>query len=330
MNQICWFKRFSVAEFLTKAFSDNSTGMASRSPVDMLSVEINEQNYRMWSLRITGKYAPYGLQWHWWGLEVCTPANTEIILDSFLFPQSPKLRAETNVCIVISRVHLSSHLSKERNDSLVMSPIFPRKDGGSRLGSTVTSSEGGLTRLRRISFTFFPFESAGREGLTSEDKVDKASEMASGPWVTPADDRSPSLAAVEVWSSPMPESYRRMDTSFPTSPEIVLLSKNRYSYVKRWTNSTRCDWNKSDSKFQRDKQSSFFLRGNISEKMILFLFALVYLCSWLTGTVEGVSCHCGAPECRGTWTPWGLRWSKQQQEPETEPAYCPPETNNIH
>lgn len=76
---------------------------------------------------------------------------------------------------------LSSHLSNERNDSLVMSAIFPRKDGGSRFGSTVTSADGGLTRLRRISFTFFPFESAGREGLTSEDKVDRASEMASGP-----------------------------------------------------------------------------------------------------------------------------------------------------
>lgn len=125
------------------------------------------------------------------------------------------------------KLELETHLSKERNDSLLTSPILPRKDGGSRLGSTVRSSDGGLTRLRRISFTFFPFESAGREGLTSEDKVDRASEMASGPWVTLADDRSASLAAVEVWSSPMPESYRRMDTPFSTSPEMVLLSRKR-------------------------------------------------------------------------------------------------------
>lgn len=130
-----------------------------------------------------------------------------------------------HMCIISWRVHLSSHLSKERKDSLVTSPMLPRKDGGSRFGSTVTSSDGWLTRLRRISFTFFPFESAGREGLTSDDKVDRASEMASGPWVMPLDDRSPSLAAVEVWSSPMPESYRRMDTPFSTSPEIVLLSE---------------------------------------------------------------------------------------------------------
>lgn len=211
-----------------------------------------------------------------------------------------------------------------------MSPMLPRKDSGSRFGSTVTSSEGGLTRLRRISFTFFPFESAGREGLTSEDKVDRASEMASGPWVTPVDERSPSLAAVEVWSSPMPESYRRMDTPFSTSPEMVLLSKNRYSYVKMWVNSSRVTGIRVITNITETDKAHFFLEGTYFGKDVLFLFALVYLCSWLTGTVEGVSCHCGAPGCRGTWTPWGLRWSKQQQEPETEPAYCPPETNNIH
>lgn len=98
----------------------------------------------------------------------------------------------------------------------------------------MTSSDGALTRLRRISFTFLPFESAGREGLTSEDSVDKASEMASGPCVTPVDDRSPSLAAAEVWSSPMPESYRRRETPFSASSpaETAPLSKRRWGKNK--------------------------------------------------------------------------------------------------
>lgn len=119
------------------------------------------------------------------------------------------------------------HLSNELNDSLLVSPMPPRKDGGRRLWSTTTSSDGVLTRLRRISFTFFPLESAGREGLTSEDNVDKASEIASGPWVTPVEGRSPSLAAAEVWSSLMPESYRWRETPFSIStvPETVLLSE---------------------------------------------------------------------------------------------------------
>lgn len=33
-NQICWFKRFSVTDFFTKAFPDYTTGMASRSLAD--------------------------------------------------------------------------------------------------------------------------------------------------------------------------------------------------------------------------------------------------------------------------------------------------------
>lgn len=151
-----------------------------------------------------------------------------------------------------------------------MSPMLPRKDSGSRFGSTVTSSEGGLTRLRRISFTFFPFESAGREGLTSEDKVDRASEMASGPWVTPVDERSPSLAAVEVWSSPMPESYRRMDTPFSTSPEMVLLSKNRYSYVKMWVNSSRVTGIRVITNITETNRTHFFLEGTYFGKDVLF------------------------------------------------------------
>lgn len=87
-----------------------------------------------------------------------------------------------------------------------MSLTLPRKEGGSRPESTVTSSDDVLTRLRKMSLTFLPLESAVIEGLTSDDSVDRASEMASGPCVTPADDRSPSLAAADVWSSPMPES----------------------------------------------------------------------------------------------------------------------------
>lgn len=63
-------------------------------------------------------------------------------------------------------------------------------------------------------------------------------------------------------------------------------------------------------------------------RWFFFLEGSVYLYSLQTGSVEGVSCHCGAPGCHGTWTPWGLRWSRRRQEPETEPAYRPPETNN--
>lgn len=79
-----------------------------------------------------------------------------------------------------------------------------------------------------MSFTFLPFDSADRAGLTSDDSVDKASEIASGPWVPPDDDRSASLAAVEVWSSPIPESYRRSEKPFSASvlPETVTLSMN--------------------------------------------------------------------------------------------------------
>lgn len=75
------------------------------------------------------------------------------------------------------------HLSKERNcgdGSLAASLTLPRNAGGNRLGSTTISSVGALTRLRRMSFTFLPFESADIAGLTSDDSVDKASEMASG------------------------------------------------------------------------------------------------------------------------------------------------------
>lgn len=50
-------------------------------------VEINEQNYQMWSLGITGKYAPYVLERHCWGSPVC---NTELILDPF-FPTNTEL-----------------------------------------------------------------------------------------------------------------------------------------------------------------------------------------------------------------------------------------------
>lgn len=79
-----------------------------------------------------------------------------------------------------------------------MSLTLPRKEGGNRPGSTIMSSAGVLTRLRRMSFTFLPLVSTGMAVLTSDDSVDRASDMASGPCVTPADDRSPSLAAADV------------------------------------------------------------------------------------------------------------------------------------
>ena len=53
-------------------------------------------------------------------------------------------------------------------------------------------------------------------------------------------------------------------------------------------------------------------------------WSLVYLCSGKTGCVMGSSCGFGAPVCRGTWTPWALRWSRPRPEPGTGPAYCPP------
>lgn len=168
-------------------------------------------------------------------LQVCTHVNTGVQIVSHNHScAEQKIWFSINGMEVYVHfktcLNLSPYLSNERNwsdDSLAASPTHPRNAGGSRLGSTMISSAGVLTRLRRISFTFLPFESAGWEGLTSEDSVDKASEMASGPWVMPEDDRSASLAAVEVWSSPMPESYRRRETPFSTSspPEMAPLSK---------------------------------------------------------------------------------------------------------
>ncbi|TNN89573.1 hypothetical protein EYF80_000176 [Liparis tanakae] len=98
------------------------------------------------------------------------------------------------------------------------------------------TSAGELTRLRRMSFTLLPFESAGSDGLTSEDRVDRASEMASGPWVTAEDDRSASLAAVEVWSSPMPESYRRRETPFSTSSPAEMAPLSKKTPIRRGNN----------------------------------------------------------------------------------------------
>lgn len=180
-------------------------------------------NCQLWSLRIRSVYTAH----HMGFPESLHPCQHRQDFSPDCFPRNHRCADFLwLVWVCMSSHNPSSHLSNELYCSLAASPILPTNDGGSRLGSTMTSS-GLLTRLRRISFTFLPFESAGWEGLTSDDSVDKASETASGPWVTPEDDRSASLAAVEVWSSPMPESYRRRDTPFSTSspPEMAPLSK---------------------------------------------------------------------------------------------------------
>lgn len=202
-------------------------------------------NCQLWSSRITRVYTiwafeklmklsgPHSCQQQGNFVQIFSPTNTKV--------QSRKTALPINMVVYVCVkpcFNLSPHLSNERNcidDSLAASPTLPRKAGGSRLGSTMISSAGVLTRLRRMSFTFLPFESVGRAGLTSDDSVDKASEMASGPWATPEDDRSASLAAVEVWSSPMPESYRRRETPFSTSspPEMAPLSKKTHIIMKK-------------------------------------------------------------------------------------------------
>lgn len=50
-------------------------------------------------------------------------------------------------------------------------------------------------------------------------------------------------------------------------------------------------------------------------------------CCGLSGCLSWQS-HAGAPGCRGTWRPWGQRWSTPQLEPGTGLACCHPVEKN--
>ncbi len=134
---------------------------------------------------------------------------------------------------------LFTHLSKEWNwtDWLrEASPTAPRNLGSMRLGSTMISSEGALTRLLKISLTltFFPLLSLSLTSWplrTSEDKVDRASDTASGPVCA--------SVMTEVFPSSKPTSRRLGDKPFSRS-DWTLSAKKKKKKHQSTAQNTEC------------------------------------------------------------------------------------------
>ncbi len=138
------------------------------------------------------------------------------------------------------KLRLSTHLSKEWNWtdwSREASPTAPRNPGGMRLGSTMMSSEGALTRLLKISLTltFFPLLSLSVTSwplLTSEDKVDRASDTASGPvWAS---------VMIEVFPPSILESRRWGDKPFSRSDWTLSAKKTKKQQHQSTAQNTEC------------------------------------------------------------------------------------------
>lgn len=135
-NPIWWFKRFSVTEFFTKVFSDNTTGMASRSPVDMLRWMNKTIKCEAWE----SQENKHHMGWSDTD-EVCTPASTELILDFFFPPRNHHNWEQKQTCVSSSHVYTWA-LTCQTSGTILWSclPYSPEK--------TVAADSGPLLRHR--------------------------------------------------------------------------------------------------------------------------------------------------------------------------------------
>ncbi len=179
---------------------------------------------------------------------------------------------------------LSTHLSKEWNWtdwSREASPTAPRNPGSMRLGSTMISSEGALTRLLKISLTltFFPLLSLSLTSWplrTSEDKVDRASDTASGPVCA--------SVITEVFPSSKPTSRRLGDKPFSRSDWTLSAKK------KKKKTSVHCSKH-------RMHEYLFCRFSGFNLAAVICVGSGGHLCSWQTVSAGHVFCHCVAQGC---------------------------------